>query len=292
MDGATKRPVGLVVPDQRMLSRADLLKSEFYNDFLRPQRIDGAIGVTLHREGSHNSLLSVTSSAKTHEETGAQRALQAIVPDLQRAFTFYRRQPFAISAQAKGSMAAAGDTGMISVGPGRRIRRCNRVAENILAAGHCLFQDAMGRLYSREPTLVDYLDHCLLLWGRSDVDPPTRSFLLASAPELPTRVTVIACLSDQGARFFRGAECHLLIEPPPSRQISIQDVRKFYRLTDAEARVCAALAAGATVQEIAAAQGVGVETIRTHLKSARQKTGTGRQAELVWLVTRLADRLG
>ena len=139
-------------------------------------------------------------------------------------------------------------------------------------------------------TILETLDHCLLLWGRSREDLPVRSFLLGSAPELPTRVTVIACISDPGERFFRGAECQLIVEPPPSRQLSICDLQKFYRLTDAEARVCAALASGATIQEIAASQGVGIETIRTHLKSARQKTGTVRQAELVWLVNRLADR--
>ncbi|WP_085897659.1 helix-turn-helix transcriptional regulator [Limimaricola soesokkakensis] len=293
MEGATKRPVGLVVPDQRMLARAELLKSEFYNDFLRPQGVDGAIGVTLHREGSHNSLLSVmSSSAETHDEIGAQRALQSIVPDLQRAFTFYRRRSFPISSDVSGIAADDGDSGLISVGPGRRIRRCNRIAEGILASGHSLYQDAMGRLYSRDPSLIEYLDRCLLLWGRSRDDLPVRSFLLGSAPELPTRVTVIACISDRGERFFRGAECQLIVEPPPSRKVSIRDLQKFYRLTDAEARVCAALAAGATIQEIAASQGVGIETIRTHLRSARQKTGTDRQADLVWLVNRLADRFG
>ena len=291
MEGATTRPVGLVVPDQRMLPRTDLVKTEFYNDFLRPQKTEGAIGVTLHREGAHNSLLSVMcSSAETHEEPNAQRALQSIVPDLQRAFTFYRRRSFPVSPDVLGIAASEGDAGLISVGPGRRIRRCNGKAEGILASGHSLYQDAMGRLRSRDPSLIEYLDHCLLLWGRSREDLPVRSFLLGSAPELPTRVTVIACISDPGERFFRGAECQLIVEPPPSRQLSICDLQKFYRLTDAEARVCAALASGATIQEIAASQGVGIETIRTHLKSARQKTGTVRQAELVWLVNRLADR--
>jgi hypothetical protein len=45
-----RRPVGLAVPAEYMLDRAELLKSEFFADFLRPQGMMTAIGVTIHQD--------------------------------------------------------------------------------------------------------------------------------------------------------------------------------------------------------------------------------------------------
>lgn len=55
-------------------------------------------------------------------------------------------------------------------------------------------------------------------------------------------------------------------------------------LTESEARLAAALAAGETLASHAARLGIGRETARTHLRNAFAKTGTRRQAELVRLV--------
>jgi DNA-binding CsgD family transcriptional regulator len=66
-----------------------------------------------------------------------------------------------------------------------------------------------------------------------------------------------------------------------------QDVlalQRFHGLTRAEARVATRLAEGMTVAEIARDLDVGIETIRSHLKQAFAKTGSGRQAELVRVV--------
>ncbi len=57
-----------------------------------------------------------------------------------------------------------------------------------------------------------------------------------------------------------------------------------YGLTESEACLAAALAAGETLASHAARRGIGRETARTHLRNAFAKTGTRRQAELVRLV--------
>jgi DNA-binding CsgD family transcriptional regulator len=61
---------------------------------------------------------------------------------------------------------------------------------------------------------------------------------------------------------------------------------KLYGLTGAESRVLLAMAQGLALQEVAAALGVGLHTVKTHLKHIFQKTGAARQADLVALMLR------
>ncbi len=60
-----------------------------------------------------------------------------------------------------------------------------------------------------------------------------------------------------------------------------------FGLTPAEARLAAQIAAGKTLAEIAGEAGSARETLRSRLKSVFHKTGTGRQAELTLLLSRI-----
>jgi len=66
-------------------------------------------------------------------------------------------------------------------------------------------------------------------------------------------------------------------------------VQSLLDLTRAEARVACALAAGKTVEEIAAGSGTARATIRTHLHRVLEKTGCTRQAEIVALLGGIAS---
>ena len=57
-----------------------------------------------------------------------------------------------------------------------------------------------------------------------------------------------------------------------------------YKLTPTELRVLLAIVDIGGVPEVAAALGVAATTIKTHLSRLFQKTGVGRQADLVKLV--------
>jgi DNA-binding CsgD family transcriptional regulator len=64
-----------------------------------------------------------------------------------------------------------------------------------------------------------------------------------------------------------------------------------FRLTPAEARLVLRLVTGDSLHSAANALGVKYETVRTHLKTVFQKTGTRRQAELVIVIMRALDEL-
>ena len=73
--------------------------------------------------------------------------------------------------------------------------------------------------------------------------------------------------------------------PDRAASFPAESLQKIYGLTPAEARIAIALLDGRSLTEVATANHVTKETIRSQLKSVFQKTATRRQAELVCLLT-------
>lgn len=65
----------------------------------------------------------------------------------------------------------------------------------------------------------------------------------------------------------------------------VELVRSLFDLTPTEAKVARSLASGATVDDIASADGVSPNTVRTHVRGVLTKTGCNRQTEVVALLT-------
>jgi DNA-binding CsgD family transcriptional regulator len=65
----------------------------------------------------------------------------------------------------------------------------------------------------------------------------------------------------------------------------VELVQSLFDLTPTEARVARSIAAGKTVEVIAAEGGVSINTVRTHVRGVLEKTGCERQAEVVALLS-------
>jgi DNA-binding CsgD family transcriptional regulator len=68
----------------------------------------------------------------------------------------------------------------------------------------------------------------------------------------------------------------------------VELVQSLFDLTPAEARVARGLAAGKTVDDIAADGGTSANTIRTQVRGVLEKTGCNRQVEIVALLTAIS----
>jgi DNA-binding NarL/FixJ family response regulator len=84
----------------------------------------------------------------------------------------------------------------------------------------------------------------------------------------------------------------VIARPRPDAERIAGRVRRLYRLTEAEARVVAALTLGETVEQIALAHGVRVSTVRAQVRSIFEKTGVHRQTDLVRLALSGGHLLG
>jgi DNA-binding CsgD family transcriptional regulator len=77
----------------------------------------------------------------------------------------------------------------------------------------------------------------------------------------------------------------LILTPVTAAQAPpVELVRSLFDLTPAETRVARAIAAGGSVEDIAAAANLSVNTIRSQLNRVFMKTGCTRQGELVALL--------
>jgi DNA-binding CsgD family transcriptional regulator len=80
----------------------------------------------------------------------------------------------------------------------------------------------------------------------------------------------------------------IILDSEECPQPPIAVLKQLFQLSKSEAEVARRLMCGESLQEIAEASHVTVETVRTQLKSVFSKTGTNRQVELVALLTRIA----
>ena len=75
------RPIGLAAHSESIVPRAALFKTDYYNDFLKPLEIDGAIGLTLERTGDRHTVLSVYIPTATWDrDAEAVERMQRLAP--------------------------------------------------------------------------------------------------------------------------------------------------------------------------------------------------------------------
>jgi DNA-binding CsgD family transcriptional regulator len=218
--------------------------------------------------------------------------MSRLVPHLQRAVAIQRRLA-ELDFGARMSLEALDKlpVGLLVVDATLGIRAANAPARRLL--------DAQDGLLSRERRLIveDRRVHAELLAAVGAVIAGARD-----GREIPARSLSVRRARAEGALSIRLGTLwgnHLkfglppLAEPlavlfvaDPSEPLrpSPEAIRAFFGLTEAEAELAAALAAGRTLKGAAADLGRATETCRSQLKSAFQKTGTSRQADLIRLV--------
>lgn len=85
----------------------------------------------------------------------------------------------------------------------------------------------------------------------------------------------------------------LLMTPVSSERMpAIGLMRSLFDLTPAEARVAQGIAAGKTLEDLAQAGDVSINTVRNQLRRVLEKTGCARQAELAALLSSVAVGVG
>lgn len=164
-----------------------------------------------------------------------------------------------------------------------RVRRVNATFD---ALAPSLAVRADGRLALADPRTSERLNAALagVAAGRfAGLSIPVR----ANAP----LVLHILPVAGRAGDIFAGSSAILVaMSVPDGHPMDPGLLQHLFELTPAEARVAAALAGGADVQEIAAIQRIGVETVRTHVKRLLAKTGNARQTDLIRQLAAIAAR--
>jgi len=289
------RHAGEIRSGVEALEQRALHRTEFYNGFLKPNDIEHILslkvtdGANRLAPATHLSLYAPRSGIGFGEDHKA--FLAELWPHMQRAITTHWTLARAQHAwpAVEAMLDALAQPAWI-VQRDRTIEHANAHASPKAitgAAPHRWLKARQGRLESLGDLGVPELDHALanasLGGGRSWITSIFVDGVLKRA------VLRVADLNEHPAfsAFWPRAHALLVLEMPPSDDLQAAWMNKVivhYRLSPAEGRVLARLAAGLVPKEVASELQLSMATVRTHIRALFDKTGCRRQSELMRLV--------
>lgn len=279
---------GRVVIGHELLPFAELEETGFYRDWLRLLDIHDMVGGVVAFGGGLGVLGIHRDRSRIVFGEDERRAAALLLPHLERALRIRDRLAPAANLAGLTALDHSGLAVMVITGPQRRIRFVSRAAERLLAGapGLSIRRGCLNAVDPRtESRLAAAVARALANAHGADGPPPPvvtlprtgRSPLVLSAAPMPERVAV------------NGEPAVMVLLRDPEHSVPQPGfLQEAFGLTPAEAGVAIALCQGMSPAEIAASFGVGLSTVRTHLKTVMLKTHTSRQAELVALLLKTA----
>lgn len=297
-----KNPAGNLVLATNSVTIAEIETTEFYNDWMRPQRVPADhFGATLFNNGEQIVILGVAPDHNLYERHRQryERQLAILIPHLVRAVEINQRLEVGRTHAAVASAALEAFTraAILVDGAGRPLL-LNRVASDLLAARDGpLTVNAFGSLASCDPRLDLKAAVRRVVVTREATGPLTaRAHARAGGhsvwvlPVPGDSSALLRAISDHAVA-GRARPAALVLAAPADVALvfSPEIIAGEFELTAAEARLVAALVAGRSMADLARDTGHSRNTLRNQLASVFVKTGTHRQTELVALVV---GRLG
>ncbi|HEX2886206.1 helix-turn-helix transcriptional regulator [Vineibacter terrae] len=290
-------PVGGIVSTSMLMRHDAFVRTEFYNDWFRPQGFHEAIGAPVHRQAARFTWLSIVRpKGKAAPAPGDMAVLAGLVPHIVRALNVTQRLDMLADRQhALRDALAAAVHAVVLVD-----RQCRLVFAN--AAGEALLGPRQpltvrqGRLKARDLAVDAALQAAL-----ARVLPQARGHehgvVELSVPRRGRRPLLLSVLSgcarggDHRDLDQRVAAMIIAADPEVRPWSRLEGVIATYGLTPAEGRVLDAVLDGGGLDRAADRLGIGRATVKTHLNRILAKTGAARQNELVQLVAAMVPPL-
>jgi DNA-binding CsgD family transcriptional regulator/GAF domain-containing protein len=281
-------PAGSVFVGSALVDDRQLVRSEFYNEFLRPQGFFHIVGgVPLEND----DLVAVVRviRPRTAQAFGRREAalIHRLMPHLSRVLRLQQR--LTVAAARRDEAAEVLDwfpTGVLLLDASGRVVAANRVAEEILASGDGLRAGGEG-LRAALPVESAVLHRLIAEIGQGTVAiDPSGGVLNLTRPSGARPLNLLVAplrgklLSQEAPR---AAVVVFVTDPERLPSTPVDRVQRWLGLTRAEASLVLQLLRGCRVEDAADVLGISPQTARTQLKRALAKTSTGRQAELIRL---------
>lgn len=280
-----------VVTGEDILPNAELMRTEFYQHYLRPQRLLHRLcGVALR---SGPEFWYVTAARRSGQPTFGEadrRSLARLLPHVERALELTWQ--FARERSARHALLDILDqlpTSIVVVDAEAYPVMVNAAAESILAMGDGVLVNGkrLQALWPVERARLSQLiaSACAAANGEA---PGAGGHVTITRPSgcQPFLVTVSPLprtYRDRAGRRMRVAA--VIIKDPQAKPQANAETRReiaaLYELTRAEGRLLNLILDGLGLFEAAERLGVSRNTARTHMKRIYAKTGARRQAELI-----------
>jgi DNA-binding CsgD family transcriptional regulator len=282
---------GQVLASQQLCGEQELMATEYYQDFLRPQqdRWFHILGGCVAKEQGLLSVLSFMRGRRAGPFTDEERhLLETLMPHLLRATRLH--QKLALHSDVVESLDRI-PTGVLLVDRRSQIHFANQAGREILNGNDGVGIDRTGVLTTsnrRVPELVGRAGQ--VASGCETVTDESVQVLRPSGKRayILTAVPIRQC---QPFSQEKRAGAAVFVTDPERRQPIAELLIRLYDLTAAEARLVTLLVDGKDVGQICEEMSIARNTARTHLSHIRGKMGLKRQAEIVSVVLKSVDAI-
>ena len=187
-------PAGTFLIDWQVMAKDDLVRSEYYNDFLLRRQIHGVLGLMVWRQGPEAAIINLTRQPNRGEYLPEHaHLLGTFMPHLRRAVGLAER--LQTGSRPDGEMTAvlaASRGGMLVLDRSGRVLYANRAAETVLAA-HDGLRTVQGVLAADDSTTSQRLAAAIRI--AAGPEQPSGSSLAVPRPSgrRPYAVQVTPC---------------------------------------------------------------------------------------------------
>ncbi len=278
------KPAGEIVVGNEILDPAELRRTEFYNDWMRPNGLGDGIGLILSRRTGGVLIFSGLRAGDAGDFSVSERRLLArLVPHVQRATDISLRLDHA--ARVENGFSAGLDAlavGVFLVDAECRLLFANAFGDHLLRQGGGLVARA-GRLAAETPQATARLTARIRAVANTSASAGGVVPLPRSDGQ---RQAALVCPASGPMRLGMPRATAMLFVSAPEAELAIdaRELAALFDLTAAEADLLAALASGARLADYAERAGITVNTSKDRLRNVLAKTGSKRQADLVRLV--------
>ena len=284
-------PVGQWLVSHQQFDERFVTRSEYYQDFLLPNRVRHLMGTSLLRGGGIDVVAAVGRSVGDAPFSSEEiNLIKQVTPHMQRAVKVHMRTAELRERVAMGEAALdAMDSGVLAVDKTGQIVFANKFAEIILKSASAL----KSRLGCLAATVAEDDGAFRTAVARASVSRTPQALRVRNANGSVADGCAINLIPLPQVNKVRAALNHpdllvLVSSPTHRRACTPAELTALYSMTPAEARLALGIASGLDLRTYAAQAKVSLTTVRAQLKAVFSKTGIRRQSELVRLVSQLA----
>ncbi|MCV9965812.1 helix-turn-helix transcriptional regulator [Pararhizobium sp. BT-229] len=270
--------------DVDVMTAEEIAADPVYNAFLRPLGLGWSMGAVLPEPSGHTLIFDMIGWADNGPfSVEALARINSLKGDLARAALVSSRMIFRQAQTIAATLSMIGLPAAV-LGDGNRVLATN---EDMEALAPRIRTGAADKLSLENPA-ANALLLAALEQVRIERVANVQSIPLPAVEEAPALILHVLPLRRNARDIFSKSLAVLIATPvgqagPPDMRV----LSGLFDLTPGEARVARELASGASLETVALALGLTLETVRTYLKRIFFKTGTRRQAELTHLLSGL-----
>lgn len=280
------QPVGRLVLSDEAIPLAELQRSAFYDEVLRPQQVAHNAMMALAARDDFRAAFNMCRGVRRGPfDPDEERLLEWLSPHLCRSVTLgFRIDGYLAMHHAAFNVLDRLADGVVVLDRKARVLFANATARRMTEDGSLRLHQSVGTHLPAHSQRLNELIRAALQGavGGTMGLPRSGDGRLLTVLVSSIRSKDLGRLSDAGVK--DAAVLLFVIDPANRRSIPLGQIMDAYGLTHAEARVALAACSGNTVLETAQSLRLSPNTIKTHLRRVFAKTATGRQAELAGLI--------